>query len=100
MTDDPARLHKICDRLGPATREAVAERWLAILPVPLTDADRASGYWWEISMRQIEVSRTIVWHARGPSDLGLITGTVSTIRRGCDLGDAWCWCGIHALIGG
>jgi hypothetical protein len=37
--------------------------------LPLTDADRAGGYWWDISMRQIEVSRTIVFtaprHARG-----------------------------------
>jgi hypothetical protein len=46
-----------------------AERWFALLPTPLTDADRAAGYWWELSMRQIEVSRTIVFtqprHARG-----------------------------------
>jgi hypothetical protein len=45
------------------------ERWMSRLPVPLTDADRAAGYWWESSMRQIEVSRTIVFiqprHARG-----------------------------------
>jgi hypothetical protein len=37
--------------------------------VPLTDADAAAGYWWELSMRQVEVSRTIVFtqprHARG-----------------------------------
>ena len=46
-----------------------AERWFSVLPLPLTDADRAAGYWWEISMRQVEVSRTIVFtqprHARG-----------------------------------
>jgi hypothetical protein len=40
-----------------------------VLPLPLTDADRAAGYWWELSMRQVEVSRTIVFaqprHARG-----------------------------------
>ena len=40
-----------------------------MLPVPLTDADRAAGYWWELSMRQIETSRTMVFdaprHARG-----------------------------------
>ena len=37
--------------------------------MPLTDADAAAGYWWELSMRQVEVSRTIVFtqprHARG-----------------------------------
>ena len=40
-----------------------------MLPLPLTDADHAAGYWWELSMRQVEVSRTIVFtqprHARG-----------------------------------
>ena len=39
------------------------------LPLPLTDVDRAGGYWWDIAMRQVEVSRTIVFtaprHARG-----------------------------------
>jgi hypothetical protein len=45
------------------------ERWWARLPLPLTDADRTGGYWWDIAMRQVEVSRTIVFdaprHARG-----------------------------------
>src|SRR5215203_180580 len=67
--DDPARLQEICDRLGPGTIRVFVERWLAILPTPLTDADRAAGYWWELSMRQVEVSRTVVFtqprHARG-----------------------------------
>jgi hypothetical protein len=31
--------------------------------VPLTDADAAAGHWWEISMRQVETSRTIVFTA-------------------------------------
>ena len=39
------------------------------LPLPLTPADQDAGYWWETSMRQVEVSRTIVFdaprHARG-----------------------------------
>lgn len=34
-----------------------------VLPLPLTPADRDAGYWWELSMRQIEVSRTIVFDA-------------------------------------
>jgi hypothetical protein len=45
------------------------QRWLARLPLPLGEADRDGGYWWECSMRQVEVSRTIVFdaprHARG-----------------------------------
>ena len=34
---------------------------MAIIPTPLNDADRAGGYWWELSMRQVETSRTIVF---------------------------------------
>src|SRR4051812_37125558 len=67
-TDDPARLQNICDRLSSGTIRVFVERWLAILPTPLTDADRDAGYWWELSMRQVEVSRTLVFthprHAR------------------------------------
>ncbi|MGH3841726.1 MAG: hypothetical protein ACRDS0_09835 [Pseudonocardiaceae bacterium] len=68
-TEDPAGLQQICDRLGPVTIREFCERWWARLPLPLTDADRAAGYWWDISLRQVEVSRTIVFtaprHARG-----------------------------------
>lgn len=68
-TDDPVGLQAICDRLGPDTIETFAERWFAVLPLPLTEHDHAGGYWWEISMRQVEVSPTIVFaqprHARG-----------------------------------
>jgi hypothetical protein len=56
-------------RLGPGTVEVFFERWMSVLPLPFTEHDRAAGYWWELSMRQIEVSRTIVFtqprHARG-----------------------------------
>jgi hypothetical protein len=67
--DDPAALQEICDRLGPGTVETFFERWMSRLPLPLTEADRSAGYWWELSMRQVETSRTIVFdaprHARG-----------------------------------
>ena len=63
--EDPARLQEICDRLGPGTIRVFFERWCARLPLPLTqggpDTDRERGYWWELSMRQIEVSRTLVF---------------------------------------
>jgi hypothetical protein len=61
--DDRAALQQICDRLGPATIQAFAQWWLHRLPMPLTDYDEACGYWWELSMRQVEVSRTIVLDA-------------------------------------
>jgi hypothetical protein len=61
--EDPAGLQAICDRLGPGTINVFFGRWMSILPLPLTDQDRAAGYWWELSMRQIEVSRTMVFDA-------------------------------------
>ncbi len=60
---DPQGLQAICDRLGPGTIEVFFQRWMSRLPLPLTDHDRDRGYWWELSMRQIEVSRTIVFDA-------------------------------------
>jgi hypothetical protein len=66
---DPEALQAICDRLGPGTIEVFFQRWMSVLPLPLTAADRDAGYWWELSMRQIETSRTLVFdapcHARG-----------------------------------
>ena len=61
-----------CSDLRPARagpHRGVRRALVPGLPLPLTDADAAAGYWWEISMRQVEVSRTIVFtaprHARG-----------------------------------
>ena len=61
--DDPAALQEICDRLQPGTIEVLVRRWLHRLPVPFGPADRQAGYWRETSMRQVEVSRTIVFDA-------------------------------------
>jgi hypothetical protein len=61
--DDPAALQAICDRLGPADIQAFFQRWMTHIPTPLTLADRAAGYWWELSMRQVEVSHTVVFDA-------------------------------------
>jgi hypothetical protein len=60
---DPVALQVICDRLGPGTIQVFAESWWSILPLPLTEADRDAGYWWELSMRQVETSRTLVFDA-------------------------------------
>jgi hypothetical protein len=61
-TEDPAGLQDLCDTLTAGTIRVFCERWWAMLPLPLTEADRAAGYWWELAMRQIEVSRTLVFH--------------------------------------
>jgi hypothetical protein len=60
---DPHRLQAICDRFGPEPIREFVERWWARPPLPLTAADRAAGYWWDLSMRQVEFSRTIVFTA-------------------------------------
>src|SRR6266571_3677868 len=66
--DDPAGLQQICDCLGPGAVQVWFERWMARIPLPLTSADRDAGFWWELSMRQVETSRTLVFdddcHAR------------------------------------
>ncbi|MGH8882682.1 MAG: hypothetical protein ACRD0P_35960, partial [Stackebrandtia sp.] len=58
--DDPAALQALCDGFGPQDVQGFFDRWIAAIPVPFTAADRAAGYWWELSMRQVEVSRTLV----------------------------------------
>jgi hypothetical protein len=55
---DPAALQAICDRLGPPQIQALLDKWLQILPVAFTDADRAAGYRYECSILQAEFSLT------------------------------------------
>ena len=69
---DPAALQAICDRLGPGVITVFAERWWSILPLPLTEHDRAAGYWWELSMRQVETSRT--WCSTRPATPRVLRG--------------------------
>jgi hypothetical protein len=105
--DDPDRLQAICDQLGPGDIETFFDRWMAHIPTPLGDEDRAAGYWWELSMRQVEVSRTIVFDAprRGraffeavvadniglgrPSEVRSSSGTASAKTPRARSGPAW-----------
>ncbi len=59
--EDPTRLQAICDSLGPDDLQGFFDRWISVIPTPLDAADRAADYWWELSMRQTEVSRTLVF---------------------------------------
>ena len=61
--ENPGALQAICDQLGPDQIQAFTDRWLEQLPMPLTVADQDAGYWWELSMRQVETSRTLVFDA-------------------------------------
>ena len=95
---DPAALQAICDRFGPGTVQVWFQRWMARIPLPLDDADRDAGYWWELSMRQVETSRTLVFdedcHARAffeallceNMDLGRPENVELLFRRGQRLG--------------
>ncbi len=60
---DPDGLQLICGRLQPGTIGVFFARWMARLPLPLTAAGRAAGFWWELTMRQVEISRTLVFAA-------------------------------------
>ena len=60
---DPLRLQAICDRLDPADLQAFFDRWITVIPTPLNPTDQDAGYWWELSMRQVETSRTLVFDA-------------------------------------
>lgn len=62
--DDPQGLQSICDQLDVDRIAAFAHGWLVDLPTPFDERDRAAGYWWDLSMRQVEVSRTIVFRQR------------------------------------
>ena len=95
---DPEALQEICDRFGPGTVQVWFERWVARIPLPLTAADREAGFWWDLSMRQIETSRTLVFdddvHARAffeallaeNLDLGRPQNVELLFRRGQRLG--------------
>jgi len=96
--DDPATLQGICDSLTADVVTAWFDRWMATIPLPLTAADRDGGFWWELSMRQIEVSRTLVFdadcHARAffealladNMDLGRPENVELLFRRGSRVG--------------
>jgi hypothetical protein len=58
--DDPNAVQVICAQLGPEQITALLDKWLAILPNPFTDADRAAGYRYELSVLQAEFSLTQV----------------------------------------
>jgi hypothetical protein len=59
--EDPRALQAICDRFGPADVQGFFDRWSAVIPTPFTEDDQRAGYWWELSMCQVEVSRTLVF---------------------------------------
>jgi hypothetical protein len=57
---DPTHLQCICDRLNAQKIDALARKWLAILPHPFTAQDRRGGYRYDVSILQAEFSLTQV----------------------------------------
>jgi hypothetical protein len=82
--DDVEAVQAICDSLGPAQIYALVDKWLQILPDPFTDADRAAGYRYDISILQAEFSLTQMLDAP-------VTGRIffeHVIRDNLDVGRA------------
>ena len=59
--DDPAKLQRICDRLGSGAVHSFFWRWCHRLPSPFTRSDLRHGYVYELAFRQFEVSDTRVF---------------------------------------
>ncbi len=57
---DPAQLQRLMDGLTADKVERVFRKWLARLPHPFTPGDRQAGYRYELSILQVECSRTQV----------------------------------------
>lgn len=58
---DPVAMQRIADRLSAAHVQRFFDRWMYRLPNPFTAKDRARGYRHELSILQLEVSRTEVF---------------------------------------
>lgn len=58
--EQPQRLQKLCDQLGPEQIYAFLNRWMQRLPFPLSPADRAAGFSPRLSIIQMEYSLTQV----------------------------------------
>jgi hypothetical protein len=80
--DDVPAVQAICDGLDGGKIQALAARWLAILPHPFTPDDTAAGYAYELSVLQAEFSLTQTLDAP-------VTGRIffdQVIRDNLDLG--------------
>jgi hypothetical protein len=60
--ENPERLQVICHQLDAEKIQALFDRWVEQLPWPLTQEQRAAGYAHQLSIWQLEVSRTQVFH--------------------------------------
>jgi hypothetical protein len=80
--EDPKRLQKICDRLGPGAVQNFFWRWYWRLPSPFAESDVRAGYVYELAFRQFEISETLVFD-RPPAARAWFEGV---IRDHLDIG--------------
>jgi hypothetical protein len=80
--EDPARLQKICRQLNAEKIQALFDRWVEQIPWPLNAKQRAAGYQHQLSIWQMEVSRTQVF--RDPEQGWALVENL--IRDNLDLG--------------
>jgi hypothetical protein len=73
--EDPHKLQRACDHLGPGAVKSFFWRWCRRLPSPFTDADRRGGYVYELAFRQFEVSETQVFD-RPQAGRGFFEGVI------------------------
>ena len=59
--DDVAALQRLCRRFTAAHIQRFFERWMYRLPNPFSAKDRRAGYTYQLSILQLEVSRTEVF---------------------------------------
>jgi hypothetical protein len=57
---NPQRLQQLCDELSASKIDQLLRKWLARLPHPFSDADRAADYLYDVSTLQAEFSLTQV----------------------------------------
>ena len=79
---EAGRLQAICDQLSGERIQTLFDQWIEQLPWPLTPKQRAAGYRHQLSLWQLEVSRTQVF--RDPEQGRLLFETI--IRENLDLG--------------
>jgi hypothetical protein len=58
---DPSALQEVCDSFESGHVEEFFRRWLARLPHPFSEADRAAGFRYQLSILQMETSLTQVF---------------------------------------
>ncbi len=62
--EDPQRLQTICHQLNAEKVQALFDHWVEQIPWPLSQQNRAAGYRHQLSIWQMEVSRTQVFEDR------------------------------------